>query len=226
LPTAANDLAAYFSAAAELDLRLKAAAALANGNIGTTQVAITKATLDAIAAADPSSAAGDIPAGLTPKVLLPVLTVQSDLESRYYAFRGFVFAQGQPGYPAIPISGDSGRYLMGCLADGRQAATSFQADLAAAVAEARAAPPAAKVAPNSRAAADLALWLHNVLGENSGCMECGGYRVTALLPITWGRVGALEPGMNHWDGHMGGMLFYAHYMAGKGWTVGVNACAG
>ena len=96
--SALDDLAGFFTAVADIDRKLKAAAAYANGAIGTTEITITRSTLDAIAAADPTPAGQDIPAGLPPDVMLPVLTVQSDLESRFYAFRGFV--QAQPG--AIP----------------------------------------------------------------------------------------------------------------------------
>ena len=94
-PSALDNLTAFFTAAADIDQGLKAAAVDANGAIGTTEITISQSTLDAIAAADPTPAAQDIPAGLPPDVLLPVLTVQSDLVSRFYAFRGFV--QAQPG---------------------------------------------------------------------------------------------------------------------------------
>ncbi len=225
-PSAASDLATYFSMAAELDRRLKAAAVSANSGIGTAQISISQSTLAAIAAADSSQAAGLIPAGLTSEVLLRVLTVQSDLESRYFAFRGFIFAQGQPGFPgAIPISGDTGHYLMECLGNGAQSAASFPADLAAARSAATHAPPASKVAPSSRHAADLAIWLQLTLGPNSGCMECGGYRFTSLPPITWTYVGPSQPGSPYWDGHVAnGPLFRAKYSAAKGWTIEVNAC--
>ena len=80
--SALDDLTAYFAAAAGIDQNLKAAAAVANGAIGRTQITITQGTLEAIAAADPTPVAGDIPAGLPSEVLLRVLTVQSDLVSR------------------------------------------------------------------------------------------------------------------------------------------------
>ena len=92
-PSALDDLTTFFTAAAGVDQKLKAAAVDANGSIGTTEITISQSTLDAIAAADPTSAGRDIPTGLPPAVLLPVLTVQSDLMSRYFAFRGFVQAR-------------------------------------------------------------------------------------------------------------------------------------
>jgi hypothetical protein len=225
-PSAANDLAAYFAAAMELDQRLKAAAAAANGSIGTNEITISQSTINAIKAAEPSAAAHEIPAGLPPDVLLPVLTVQSDLESRYYAFRGFV--EAEPGVipRANPTPGymSAADYLLNCLGSGSEAANSFPADLAAARIAASKAPPLVSVDPSSQAAADLAIWLRLILGENSGCDSCGGFRATALAPISWHPVAPLTPGGSSWDGDIGGLLFAAQYAAGQGWTVQLNAC--
>ena len=98
------------------------------------------------------------------------------------------------------------------------------ADLDAARTAASRAAPLVPVDPSSRTAADLAIWLQDIAGQNSGCMNCGGYRVTALAPITWHQVAPLTPGGNSWDGDIGGGLFTAHYTAGQGWTVQTNAC--
>ena len=127
-PSAANDLAAYFAAAMELDQRLKAAAAAANGSIGTDEITISQSTINAIKAAEPSAAAHEIPAGLPPDVLLPALTVQSDLESRYYAFHGFV--EAEPGVipRANPTLGNmsAADHLLNCLGSGSEAANHFR----------------------------------------------------------------------------------------------------
>jgi hypothetical protein len=226
IPSTANDLAAYFTAATELDQRLKAAAASANGAIKTNEITISQSTIDTINAADPSLAAREIPAGLPPGVLLPVLTVQSDLTSRFYAFRGFVNADPGviPRVNPTPGSLSAADYLLICLGNGSQAASSFPTDMAAARTAASKAPPLVPIDPSSQAAADLAIWLHDISGENSGCMSCGGYRVTALAPITWHQVAPLTPGGNPWDGDIGGGLFTAHYTVGQGWTVQTNAC--
>ena len=225
-PSALDDLTAFFTAATDIDLKLKTAAVGANGAIGTTQITISQSTLDAMAAADPTPAAKDIPAGLPPNVMLPVLTVQSDLVSRYWAFRGFV--QAQPGTipRANPLPGtlSAADYLLLCLGSGSKAASSFSADVAAARAAASQTPPVVPVDPSSQAAADLAIWLHYIVGSNSGCMECGGSRFTALLPITWHPVAPLTPGGDGWDGDIAGGLFTAHYTPGQGWTVQFNAC--
>jgi hypothetical protein len=226
IPSAANDLAAYFASVSDLDQRLKAAAAAANGAIGAKQITISQATIDTINAADPSVAAREIPAGLPPGVLLPVLTVQSDLTSRFYAFRGFVNADPGviPRVNPTPGSMSAADYLLTCLGNGSQAAGSFSADMTAARTAASKAAPLVPIDPSSQAAADLAIWLHDISGENSGCMNCGGYRVTALAPITWHQVAPLTPGGNPWDGDIGGGLFTAHYTVGQGWTVQTNAC--
>jgi len=225
-PSALNDLAAYFAAATKVDERLKAAAVAANGAIGTKEIKISQSTLDAINAADPSAAGHEIPTGLPPDVLLPVLTVQSDLVSRFYAFRGFVDADPGviPRVNPTPGSLSAADYLLICLGSGSKAASSFPADVAAARTAGSKAPPLVPIDPSSQAAADLAIWLHNISGQNSGCGNCGGYRVTALEPITWHQVAPLTPGGNPWDGDVGGLLFTAHYTAGQGWTVQTNAC--
>jgi thioredoxin 2 len=47
---------------------------------------------------------------------------------------------------------------------------------------------------------------------------CGPCRMVA--PV----VAPLTPGGAPWDGDIGGLLFVAHYTAGQGWTVQLNAC--
>src|SRR5664280_1113689 len=128
-PSAANDLAAYFAAA----LRRWSKAVAANGAIGTNEITISQSTIDAVKAADPSAAAREIPAGLPPDVLLPVLTVQSDLVSRFYAFRGFSAAQLAtiPRVNPMPGSLSSHDYLLTCLVSGAEAAMRAGNELAA-----------------------------------------------------------------------------------------------
>ena len=225
-PSADDNLLGYFAAAEESDRRLKAAAVAANDSIGANEITITQSTVDTIKAADPSQAADKIPAGLAPEVLLPVLTVQSDLVSRYYAFRGFLAADvgSIPRVVSTPGSMTSADYLLTCLGNGGPAAHSFAADMAAVRAAASRAPQVSPVDPNSQAAADLAIQLHVIDGQNSGCMSCGGFRITELTPITWHQVAALTPGGNTWDGDIGGLLFTANYTSGQGWAIQTNAC--
>jgi hypothetical protein len=225
-PSALDDLTTFFTAAAGVDQKLRAAAVDANGSIGTTEITISQSTLDAIAAADPTSVGSDIPAGLPPAVLLPVLTVQSDLVSRYFAFRGFVEARVGTIPRANPTPGtlSAAQYLLTCLGSGAPAASSFAADVAAARTAASGVAPVAAVDPASRQAADLAIWLQHIVGLNSGCEQCGGERYTVLEPITWHQVAPLTPGGNAWDGDLGGLLFTARYAVGQGWDVEFNAC--
>jgi hypothetical protein len=225
-PSALDDLTGFFTAATDIDQNLKAAAVDANGAIGTTQITVTQQTLDTIAAADPTPAADDIPAGLPSEVLLPMLTVQSDLVSRYYAFRGFVEARPGtiPRTSPTPGSMSAADYLLTCLGSGGKAASSYPADVAAARKAASNAPPVSPVVPSSQAAADLAIWLHDIVEANSGCESCGGSRLTLLPQITWHHVAPLTPGGNAWDGDIAGLLFTAQYTPGQGWTVQFNAC--
>ena len=225
-PSALDDLTGFFTSAAGIDQTLKTAAVDADGAIGTTQITITQQTLDTIEAGDPTSVAGDIPVGLPAEVLLRVLTVQSDLVSRYYAFRGFV--QVQPGTiprtNPTPGSISAADYLMTCLGSGGKAAGSYAADVGAARQAASNALPLTPVSPSSQSAADLAIWIHGIVEANSGCGSCGGFRLTSLPKITWHHAAPLTAGGNAWDGDMAGLLFTAQYTPRQGWSVQFNAC--
>ena len=223
-PSAATDLASYFAAAGDVDGRLRSAAVAVNGAIGTTQVTVDQSTLDAIAASDPSRAALGIPAGLTPLVLLPVLTVQSDLVSRYSSLRGFRLNLANPGQPhTFPISDANVHAVLACLRVGGPAAAAYSKDLAAARSAAVNAPPVVSAEPASRAAADLAIRLEDIKLLNQGGAGCGGSRVTRLAPITWHHVGPAQGDGRSWDGDIAGVLFAATYQAGHGWSVVLHA---
>ena len=230
IPSAANDLAAFFSAASNYDQKLQAAAAVVNGGMGTNQVTITTAMVDAVNAANPSTAAHEIPPGLAQDVMQPVLTVQSNLVSRFWAFRGIIEAHPQPGQPETispsheGMNGNSYDYVLTCLANGTHSARSFATDLASARSAALRAPPVATLDPSSRSAANLAVWLEEIVGRNSGCMSCGGTRMTNLTPITWHQIDQRPEGGDLFDGDIGGIPFAAHYTAGSGWAVQIHAC--
>jgi hypothetical protein len=220
-PSAANDLAAYFAAASAVDESLKAAAAAANGAIGTEQITVSQATIDAINAANPSAAATKIPPGLPLDVLQRVILVQSDLYSRFYAFRGFAMSVTQPGQTeVVPVSDQRATYTLECLKNGSGPARSFATDLAAARAAAAQVPPVPVTDPSSRAAADLAVRLQYVELANSGCMNCGGARFTTLK-VTWHPINV---GGEYGDGDADTIPFSAHYTPGSGWTVQIDAC--
>jgi len=226
-PSALDNLTTYFAAAEGVDRRLKAAAIVVNGDIGATQLTVDQSTTDAISTADPTAAGHAIPAGITPDLLLPVMRVQSDLMSRFYALRGFERANLGTGGTVVPLSDQSAQEAMSCLGNGTQAAASFSADLAAARAVAAKAPPVTVAAPDSRAAADLAVLLRNLVGRNSGCMSCGGERETSLPTITW--YATRMPAGFHGhpapvDGNINGIDFLANYTLGTGWDIQAYAC--
>jgi len=227
-PSAAGDLAAFFAAAAASDQRLKAAAALVNGDISRTQLVVTRATAEAIAAAAPTAAAQAIPAGLPPALLLPVLLVQSDLVSRYWAMRGWVphglLSSADSANP-VPISDWWARYALTCLGNGAVAAARYDADVAATRAASAAVPPVTAAPADSRAAAELAILLNDIEGRNAGCLSCGGTRETSLPTITWYATPRHMPNSGKQaDGDIHGIAFSAHYAPPTGWTIEVWAC--
>ncbi|HZM53866.1 MAG TPA: hypothetical protein VFC03_02445 [Acidimicrobiales bacterium] len=226
-PSALDNLTTYFAAAEGVDQRLKAAAIVVNGDIGVTQLTVNQSTTDVISTADPTAAGNAIPAGLTPDLLLPVMRVQSDLMSRFYALRGFERANNGTGGTVVPLSDQWAQEAMSCLSNGTQAAASFTADLAAARAVAAKAPPITVAVPDSRAAADLAVLLQSLVGRNSGCMSCGGDRETSLPAITW--YATRMPAGFHGhptpvDGYINGIDFLANYTLGTGWGIQAYAC--
>ena len=168
-----------------------------------------------------------IPAGPTPDLLLPVMLVQSDLMSRFYALRGFERAINGTSGTVVPLSDQLAQDALSCLGNGTQAAASFAADLAVARATAAKAPPVTVAAPDSRTAADLSVLLQNLVGRNSGCMSCGGERETSLPTITW--YATRMPAGFHGhpgpvDGNVNGVDFLANYTLGTGWDVQAYAC--
>ena len=204
-----------------MDESLKAAAAAANGAIGTEKITVSQGTVDAINAANPSAAATKIPPGLPLDVLQQVILVQGDLFSRFYAFRGFGMSVTQPGQTeVVPVSDQRATYLLGCLKNGSTPARLFATDLTAARAAAAQVPPVPATDPSSRASADLAVRLQYVELANSGCMNCGGARFTTLK-VTWHPIDlAGKP----WDGDVDTIPFAAHYTVGSGWAVQIDAC--
>jgi hypothetical protein len=215
-PSATHDLAAYFRAAARMDGRLRAAAVLINRDIGSGTADFGPDTVAAVKAADPTSAGRLIPAGLTGGLLHTVILVQSDLASRWYAFRPVV-------EPPTGVPSQDRERLHDCLANGAPAAARFASDLAAARRIAAASPPARRVAPASHAAAKVPLQLALVAIANGGCESCGGHLALTMPRIRWHRHVAAE-GLPPFDGTIGRIFFYAHYAGGTGWHVRLNAC--
>lgn len=211
VPSAAGQLAAFTAAAEQADSRLHHAAALVNSDIGATSMRFTPATLAAIGDLDNAPVARAIPAGLPTELLREVLVVYGDLASRAGAFGG-VRVYGSSGR-ALPIGGQDAKEVLRGLRNGAPAAARFNADLAAA----RTIAP-----PDSRAAAELALWLNSIDLRNTCSYTFGGWAPTSLEPVVW------QPGADqhsgHYEGTISGIRFQANYTAGHGWEININAC--
>lgn len=216
--SAADELAGFFTAAAAADARLKHAADLVNSGIGSTTMSFPPATLAALDQLDTTAAARAIPGGMPAELLRRVLLVYSDLESRTCAFSGIL---RQP-HSAESVSGEEGREILSCLRNGAPAAARFGADLAAARFLALATQPLAVAAPDSRAAAEVAIRVAAINSVNSGCDSCGGFVSTSLWPISW--QSANDPAAGRSDGTINGVPFRADYRAGHGWQVVLWAC--
>ena len=210
--SAADDLASFFAESGRTDLRIRTAATLVNGDVGTEgPIHFRPQTLAAMRAAwAPRALAQTIPAGLTPSLLRPVLLVYSDLVSR-----------------AASVSNapnESERdYQLRCLGAGAPAAARFPGDLAALRAAAARAPAVVPAAPDSRAAAEILVRTAYINGYNAGCGGCGGQVFTDLTTIVWRTqvIAADEPPV---DGTIGGVAFRASYQTGKGWQIVIMAC--
>jgi hypothetical protein len=216
--SAAGQLTGFFTAAVAADARLKYAAALVDSGIGSTAMSFPPATLAALDQLDTTAAARAIPGGMPAGLLRRVLLVYSDLESRTCAFNGIL---RQP-HNAVPVNSEEGREILGCLRNGTPAATRFGADLAAAQSLARSTEPLAVAAPDSRAAAEVAIRVAAINGMNWGCDSCGGYVSTSLWPISWQP--AYDPVSGRSDGTINGIRFRVDYQAGRGWQVVLWAC--
>jgi hypothetical protein len=211
-PSAADQLAGFFSAAGALDSQLKHAAAMVNEGVGPTSLAFPVSTLATVGLLSTTEAARAIPAGLPAELLRQTLLVYSGLESRTTSLRAVPMYSND--YP-LKISSQDGKYVYRCLGNGGPAAARFSADLAGLRAAALAAPPVTPAAPDSRAAAELALRIQLINLANSGCAGCGGFVATTLAPVVW---------TSQSGGTIHGIRFQVTYHAGTGWEAVIWAC--
>ena len=207
--SAADDLAAFFSRAAESDRALKAAAASVNASITENEMVVDQTTVDLVEATRSGIQAvkAAVPAGLEPDLLRATLPVFSDLVSRSYAMSASV--------------GRDLPYALQCLEIGSgPAAARYPADLAALQALARSSPPVEMVAPDSRAAEYVALHLAMIEHYNGCCEGCGGSIVTELAEITFVDNPPVDPETGRRaDGYIYDEFpFQADYDAGTGWS--------
>jgi hypothetical protein len=226
--TAASDLASFFSAARQDDTLLRTAAAMVNGGITANSMRISQATVDAVHAADPQPVAAAIPAGLDPTLLQATLLIYSELDSRYMAMSRLSVGMT----PNSGLTASTYQHFMRCLGNGAVGASRFPADLAALEKLAGAAPAVTIAAPDSRAAAELALRIIDIRLANGGCASCGGQLATRLAPITWGWHESSPSGWKWRDGSTappngtiwGGTPFHVSYQPGKGWFADEYVC--
>jgi hypothetical protein len=208
-------LAAFFAAADVADARIRAAAAAINRDIGPTTAHVRRSTRTLILASAPRPAAKAIPAGMTPDLQRAVLLVHSELVARAAAFNGVDTTR------TLPLTDPDSVRMLNAFRAGSVIAHRYPADLATARALAQASPPIGTVSPNSRQAAELALQIAIINGENNGCGSAGGYLYTAPLPVRW-KTTLTDYG--RFDGTIGGIMFAAAYTPANGWNVELNAC--
>jgi hypothetical protein len=214
-PTAAADLAAYFAAAEAADARIRAAAVAINRGIGPTTVQIPHSTRDLIVASVPREAGRAVPVGMRPDLQRAVLLVHSELIARSAAFNSVPVGE------TLPRTDPASVRMFDALRVGSAIARRYPHDLAAARRLAHDSPPLPRVGASSRRAAELALQIAVVKGENNGCGSAGGYLYTGPRPILWKRI---VTDYGRFDGTIGGIMFAATYSPADGWKVGLNAC--
>jgi hypothetical protein len=217
--SAADQLARFFAAAEAADGALRHAAGLVNEGIGKTSIDLSPAALAAVKTLDVTAAASAIPAGLPPELLRQTLLVYSDLESRTIPL--VRLGEHSSEYP-MPLASQEGKDLYGCLGNGAVAAARFGSDLARLRALALATEPVRVAAPDSRAAAELALRILSINKRNMGCGSCGGWIATTLSQVVWQQKD--EPGIGHSDGTIDGVRFRVVYHPGRGWDATTWAC--
>jgi hypothetical protein len=214
-PTAGGDLAAYFAAAEVADARIRAAAVAVNRGIGPTTAHVARSTRDLILASAPRQAGEAIPAGMAPDLQRAVLLVHSELVARSAAFNDVHAGE------TIPLTDPESVRMLGAFRAGSVIAHRYPHDLAAARALAQASPLLPTVSADSRQAAELALQIAVINGENNGCGNAGGYVYTTQRPIRWQTI---VTDYGRFDGTISGIMFAATYNPASGWHVELNAC--
>jgi hypothetical protein len=147
----------------------------------------------------------------------PTVLVLSDLVSRRAAMDDFA--------GRYPVGADlddvTQQRLLENLGQGADAAAHFSSDLTALEAAAHGAPAFTPAAPDSRAAAEIAVLAADVQMSNYGCDGHGGTRITSLPAIVW-QSGAMPDGTKI-DGTVETVPFRATWTNGD-WLVVIYAC--
>ena len=208
-------LAPFFAAADTADAALAAAAAAVNDSYTGDQMTFTQATADLLNQARPSAVAAVIPAGLDPETERAVLLVYSDLESRFAALHGESCVQVGT-YTRAELDPH-------CFTEGHAAVVAMPTDVAAARSTASSASAFTDAGPHSREAAEVALRVGYVDGNNEGCGSHGGFRATDPIEIVWSGDPSAVDGAASAQGLTNGVGFTVSW-AGDTWSVRYQAC--
>lgn len=214
--SAAEALAPFIAAAAEADRNIAAAAAAVNASFNGEVVTFDAPTVALVAAAEPSAVGAAIPPGLHPDLERALLLVYSDLDSRFAALHGESCVQ--PGTFSVDTIDPH------CFVEGHAAAVRTHSDIEAAQALASASSAPATVPAGSPAAAEPAVRVAYIQGNNEGCGSHGGFVATAPIDVHWSDPSAMVAAGSSLDGTAGGVNFTASYGGGADWTMHFRAC--
>jgi hypothetical protein len=216
--TATAQLATFIIAAQRADGALRASAAAINTNLKGSPAKVTPATSQAFRTAEGAALTAEqaMPIGLDDQLMLPLLTVESDLTARLEALRAYPHAFG---LPAGATAADR-TFALRCVGNGDSAARRFAADLARLKARAAAHDPVRIQEWNSRAGLVLAVQLEHVRMLNQCDNRCGGVVVTELQPV---RVTSFPDRPTDAKGFFGDTAFTAHTFEGT-WFVEIAVC--
>lgn len=211
--SSADQLAGFFAAAQRMDRQIRDVAAMVNSRISGTTIRVDETLMARLGAIQPDELAHEIPAGLPPRLLQPVMQVYSELVARSDAFN--LIRWGDVG------SQPFGEGTKSCFAGGAKIAARYPGDLAATRSLAASTAPVRLAARDSHAAAEVLLRALYIRLANSGCGGCGGSVASRLASIVWK---AGTDGNGHYDGTINGVAFTADHDARTGWTVVIHAC--
>jgi len=166
VPVAASErLAGFFTAAEDLDLRIKAGAELFNDTLDPNTGIVDSETVKVIYILSADFLVRMIPGGMTEDLEVAVLAVFADLDSRIASLLG-------------------GVEDLGCLAAGGESAGRFPDDLATAR-DLAATAPAIATTPGSAESGMVAARLAYIQGSNWCCGSCGGYAYEESIEVDW-----------------------------------------
>ena len=216
--TATPQLATFFIAAQRADQALRSSAAAINTNLKDSPAKVTPATSQAFRTAEGAALTAEqaMPIGLDDQLMLPLLTVESDLTARLEALRAYPHAFNQP----AGATAAEHTFALRCLGNGDSAARRFAADLARLKARAAAHDPIRIQELHTRAGLVLAVQLEHIRSLNQCDNECGGVVVTELMPV---RVTSFPDRPTVAKGFFGDIAFTAHTFEGT-WFVEIAVC--